>query len=530
MVEPLKDPCKDRAVASVTPPPARPLSKETIVGSNGQYDTKLLQEHLSREGTLQKELLLEIIGKAADILRQEPSLLKLKDPITVVGDIHGQFYDLAKLLEVGGDPMDTQYVFLGDYVDRGSYSVESVALLFALKICNPKRIWLLRGNHECRQMTAFFNFRDECEYKHDLTVYNAFMEAFDCMPLAATVNRNFLLVHGGLSPELSELDQLMNLPRFGEPPTEGLVCDLIWSDPMETLHEDGPTPLPKEKKWVSNEARGCSYFFSYDAVCQFLRDNSLLSVIRAHEAEQSGYRFHRDYRHNDFRFPAVITLFSAPNYCDVYGNNGAIIKFKNNVMNVLEIAASPHPYHLCNFMGVLEWSMPFVIEKVADMIYGFLNDSAEESDFVEDGVWPDTLSKIFSDDLNADQNQAVGLALSMAQELHKKGSPADAAVSKAPLRRSSLTKDDGDRLRAKVRNVGRLAKAFKVIREEHETQVQLGGVCPADKLSAKAVHHAKTVSGIGFSHAKGLDCENERRPHHGATLPAAQMERLLETS
>merc|ERR1712176_1498332 len=100
----------------------------------------------------------------------EPNLLKLNDPITVVGDLHGQYYDLLKLIDVAGKPGDTQYIFLGDYVDRGSFSVEVVCALFALKIKYPKRIRMLRGNHECRQMTAHFNFRDECEFKYDLNV------------------------------------------------------------------------------------------------------------------------------------------------------------------------------------------------------------------------------------------------------------------------------------------------------------------------------------------------------------------------
>lgn len=125
--------------------------------------------------------------------------LKVRDPITVVGDIHGQYYDFVKLLDVGGDPTstNTQYIFLGDYVDRGSYSVEVLALIFCLKIRYTKHIWMLRGNHECRQMTSFFNFRDECECKYDITVYNAFMEAFDALPLGCVINGKFLGIHGG---------------------------------------------------------------------------------------------------------------------------------------------------------------------------------------------------------------------------------------------------------------------------------------------------------------------------------------------
>merc|ERR1719272_1541397 len=174
------------------------------------------------------DLLLEIIKETSALFEAEPNLLKLTDPITVVGDIHGQYFDLLKLLEVGGMPGVTQYIFLGDYVDRGSFSVEVVALMYAFKIKYPKRVRMLRGNHECRQMTAFFNFRDECEHKYDTSVYDAIMDAFDTLPLAATINGKFMAVHGGLSPDLVKIKDLASIDRFHEPPREGLHCDLIW--------------------------------------------------------------------------------------------------------------------------------------------------------------------------------------------------------------------------------------------------------------------------------------------------------------
>merc|ERR1712096_70671 len=129
--------------------------------------------------------------------------------------------------------MGTQYLFLGDYVDRGSFSIETLLLIFSLKLNFPKTIHLLRGNHECRQMTAFFNFRDECEYKYDQTVYKAFMESFDALPLCAIVNGKFLAVHGGLSPDLQTLKQLDEIDRVQEPPRQGLICDILWADPIE---------------------------------------------------------------------------------------------------------------------------------------------------------------------------------------------------------------------------------------------------------------------------------------------------------
>jgi serine/threonine-protein phosphatase 2B catalytic subunit len=162
---------------------------------------------------------------------------------------------MVKMLDVGGSPETTKYLFLGDYVDRGSFSVEVVLLLYSLKLNFPGTIYMLRGNHECRQMTAFFNFRAECLYKYDLETYELFMDSFDALPIACLVNEKFLALHGGISPELKTLQDLKNLQRFTEPPRIGLFCDILWSDPVED--EKGQT----NQKFVQNDVRGCSYFF-----------------------------------------------------------------------------------------------------------------------------------------------------------------------------------------------------------------------------------------------------------------------------
>lgn len=122
---------------------------------------------------------------------------------------------------------------MGDYVDRGIFSMEVVILLFALKLNYPESLLLLRGNHECRNMTQHFTFREEAINKYDEEVYNLTMEVFDALPLAAVVNKKYLAVHGGISPELKKLDNFEKIDRFKEPPTEGLFCDLLWSDPLD---------------------------------------------------------------------------------------------------------------------------------------------------------------------------------------------------------------------------------------------------------------------------------------------------------
>merc|ERR1719183_2147687 len=232
-------------------------------------------------------------------------------------------------------------------------------------------------------MTTFFNFREECEYKYDINIYNAIMDAFDTLPLAATINGKFLCVHGGLSPELPNLKAINGVNRFQEPPREGLLCDLIWSDPLE--QQEGQEKQKGKKgtpAFVANEVRGCSYFYSFDGAPKFLQQNSLLSIIRAHEAQLEGYKMHKT--NPATGLPSVITIFSAPNYCDCYNNKAAILKFDNSTLNILQFNCSPHPYHLPSFMDIFAWSMPFVIEKVTEMLYYMLQPADGEGKGVEE--------------------------------------------------------------------------------------------------------------------------------------------------
>jgi len=424
----------------------------------------------------------------------------------VVGDIHGQYFDLVKLLEVGGVPGDTQYIFLGDYVDRGSFSVEVIALLFATKIRYPKRIRMLRGNHECRQMTSFFNFREECEHKYDISVYNAFMETFDMLPVAATINGKFLCVHGGLSPELPNLKAINGINRFTEPPREGLLCDLIWSDPLEVKDDGNPKPKKPATPFLHNEVRGCSYFFSFEGAAKFLQKNSLLSIIRAHEAQLEGYKMHKTSPATGF--PSVITIFSAPNYCDVYNNKGAILKFDNSTLNILQFNCSPHPYHLPNFMDIFAWSMPFVIEKVTEMLYYILQpstsrDCGEGNDLPD---LPDTLYKEtkYRNSLSEEQNKVVELADQLVSRIEKDGTSGDQSQE-----------DPSERMRKKVRTIARMARMFKTLRQENETIIRLKGVCPGHRLAPGLLLAGKDglhTEAQRFHRAEEVDLVNEGRP------------------
>lgn len=184
---------------------------------------KNLRELFRREGSLHKSDMLKIIFCATHILTKEPNLLYLSDPITIVGDLHGQYFDFLKMLSTAANIEEERFLFLGDFVDRGSYSIEVMTLILAFKLCYPKRVHLLRGNHECRQMTSAFNFRSECLYKYDQEIYEAFMGLFAALPLAAVINGKFLAVHGGLSPDLNTLADINQLERYTEPLKTGLL-------------------------------------------------------------------------------------------------------------------------------------------------------------------------------------------------------------------------------------------------------------------------------------------------------------------
>ncbi|KAL3894066.1 MAG: hypothetical protein SGCHY_005488 [Lobulomycetales sp.] len=366
-----------------------------------------------------------------------------------------------KLFEVGGNPADTRYLFLGDYVDRGYFSIECVLYLWSLKIWYPDSFFLLRGNHECKHLTDYFTFKLECKHKYSETVYEACLESFCALPLAALMNKQFLCIHGGLSPELTTLDDLRNLNRFREPPTHGLMCDLLWADPLEDFGQERTNEM-----FIHNHVRGCSYFFSYHAACAFLERNNLLSIVRAHEAQDAGYRMYRKTRTTGF--PSVITIFSAPNYLDVYNNKAAVLKYENNVMNIRQFNCTPHSYWLPNFMDVFTWSLPFVGEKITDMLLAILN----------------TCSKEELDEMETEPS------LTEKEERRKK-------------------------IKNKIMAVGLMARTFSTLRSEHEQIAELKNVMGVENLPAGSL--ALGAEGIksaidSFDVAKEADLENERLP------------------
>lgn len=255
------------------------------------------------------------------------------------------------------------------------------------------------------------------------------------------------------------------------------MCDILWADPLEDFGQEKTSDY-----FLHNHVRGCSYFFSYPAACAFLEKNNLLSVIRAHEAQDAGYRMYRKTKTTGF--PSVMTIFSAPNYLDVYNNKAAVLKYENNVMNIRQFNCTPHPYWLPNFMDVFTWSLPFVGEKITDMLIAILSTCSEEE---------------------------------LREETPSSASPGGHSPP------AVATPDDHDpnsiefkrrAIKNKILAIGRMSRVFQVLREESERVTELktvsGGRLPAGTLMLGAEGIKNAIS--SFEDAKKVDMQNEHLP------------------
>eukprot|EP01101_Sappina_pedata_P008677 TRINITY_DN4862_c0_g1_i1.p1 TRINITY_DN4862_c0_g1~~TRINITY_DN4862_c0_g1_i1.p1 ORF type:complete len:882 (-),score=316.27 TRINITY_DN4862_c0_g1_i1:154-2799(-) len=362
----------DRIVKWVSKPSGEKLPKSIIFDWQGIPNPDAIKYHFLREGRLERDAVVELIAKTKAAFAAEPSLLSLKAPITVVGDVHGQFYDLCQIFHIAGDAPENSYLFLGDYVDRGYFSSEVCFYLFALKLRYPKNIFLLRGNHESRAMSEAFDFYIECVRKYDLEIYQLMVDCFDHMPIAATVAcpdapalpgtnpkqfphaGSYFCVHGGLSPQLNLVEDINSkVNRFEEVPADGLFCDLLWSDPLN-FAEIQLTKESQLEDWsyvrFNWNSRGCGCVYGLKAVREFLKRNGLRGMIRAHEVQKEGYIKHlfgyELFGHSkipgDEVEPLLFTIFSAPNYCGIYGNLGAVVKIRaDSSLHFMQFSAVP---------------------------------------------------------------------------------------------------------------------------------------------------------------------------------------------
>ena len=284
------------------------IIKKLYPFENKQMSQKMKNEQIklvSESNLLSEEELKFLCTKSMEIFMQESSFLELTAPIIICGDIHGQYRDLIRLFDFGGSPQKKQYLFLGDYVDRGKNSIECIALLLAYKVKYPKSIYLLRGNHESEMINRTYGFYDECKRRYNLRIWKIFSDCFNWLPISALVNQKILCMHGGLSPELQNLNNIKQIVRPTEVPDKGLLCDLLWSDPEKDCED-----------WAPN-SRGISVLFNEEIIENALDELDIDLICRAHQVVECGYEF--------FAQRKLVTVFSAPNYCGEFDNAGAFM-------------------------------------------------------------------------------------------------------------------------------------------------------------------------------------------------------------
>ena len=246
--------------------------------------------------------IIDLIKFSKKIIIPEPTMIRLDNPITIVGDIHGNIDDLIRIFERCGYPPDTSYLFLGDYIDRGQFSIEVMVLLLSLKCKYPKNINLLRGNHETKSISKEHGFYDECCRKYDHFLYESFFDLFGYFPIAALVADIVFCVHGGISPKLKNLEDFVQLQKPYNISNESIFTDLLWSDPFDDI-----------KTGFMKSPRGIGYYFSSESLNSFLKRNNIQFIIRSHEECFDGYKWSFDDR-------TCLTIFSNSNYCCHYND------------------------------------------------------------------------------------------------------------------------------------------------------------------------------------------------------------------
>lgn len=281
-------------------------------------------DYLKREKLVHKRYVARVLLSARKYFANLSSLMEIDLPasppshdtnskprLTVCGDTHGQYYDVLNIFEMNGWPDKTNpYLFNGDFVDRGSFSFEVIFIFLIWKLHDPGCIYLSRGNHETKNMNKIYGFEGEIKAKYDEKIFQLFLEVFAWLPLAATIGGKVFVTHGGLpvDPNVT-LDDIRKIKRGMEPPENGLMSDLLWSDPQ---------PFPGK----APSKRGVGFSFGPDITAAFLKLNNLELLVRSHEVKEEGYLVEHDGK--------TITVFSAPNYCDTMGNKGAYIHFDDS--------------------------------------------------------------------------------------------------------------------------------------------------------------------------------------------------------
>jgi len=394
---------EERIMKDVTYPETGILKTAMLFDSTtGLPNAGLLRKHLIREGKLSCGAVKLLLQRCGDMLRKLPNVAHIQAPVVICGDLHGQFYDVLTIFDLAGHPSTgTKYLFLGDYVDRGFFSSEIVLYLCALMLCHPDNIVMLRGNHETRLMCEFMTFRDECLHKYNLEVYDAFQEFFQTLQIAAVVsgtpNGDCLCVHGGIGPELKTIADFDAIDRFCEIPKKSAFWDVVWADPLPEI-DSGDMDFDSEDKWASitflpNSFRHSSCLYGLKATRKFLKHNKLCTIIRGHQVQQDGYFEHFSRTDQAFAIAPVLTVFSAPNYCDQYGNRGAFIQVQADRFVVQQFYDVSHPHVLPGFSDAVTWSLPMLLEGIVSILQKLVLSMINEGSVNPESLTPEERAK-----------------------------------------------------------------------------------------------------------------------------------------
>lgn len=256
---------------------------------------------------------LTLMKNVRDVFKMEPAVLQVEGEFVIVGDLHGSISSLLRIFDRLGYPPQRSYIFLGDYVDRGVFSCDVLFMLFSLKVLFPSHVYMIRGNHECESLTAYYGFKKECRKRFNTVVYYDAVDTFEFLPIACVVNDRTLCVHGGISPSVNDIFQLQK-PKTD--PIDGDVADILWSDPNCRI--DG----------FMSSKRGKGYNFGEAALRKFLKLTGFDRLIRSHESCFDG--FHQPFADQDL----CTTVFSACDYCNSHNSAAVILMDKKHNMKL----------------------------------------------------------------------------------------------------------------------------------------------------------------------------------------------------
>ncbi|CAD5217253.1 unnamed protein product [Bursaphelenchus okinawaensis] len=264
--------------------------------------------------------IVSICIKAREVFLSQESMVEVDPPVKICGDTHGQYSDVLRLFNRGGFPPLSNYLFLGDYVDRGRQNLETILLLFTYKIKYPNNFFLLRGNHECSNINKTYGFAEECTRRYQSNggrIWQSFQDTFSVMPLTGLVGERILCMHGGISPLLKSLQQLRDVKRPTDALGPTLEMDLLWADPVAGI------------SGFQGNMRGASYGFGSDVLGKLCQELDIDMVARAHQVVQDGYEF--------FGKRKLVTIFSAPYYCGQFDNAAAMMVVDAGLMCSFQI-------------------------------------------------------------------------------------------------------------------------------------------------------------------------------------------------